>query len=60
MSQTGLGRHLGGITAAVLAGALLTVAPLGAQADALAAARAPARAAGARTRRPWPARRRWR
>ncbi len=36
MSQTSLGRHLGGITAAVLAGALLTVAPLGAQADALA------------------------
>ena len=29
MSQTTMGRHLGGLTAAVLAGALLAVAPLG-------------------------------
>ena len=36
MSQTRRARHLGGLTAAVLAGALLTVAPLGLQANALA------------------------
>ena len=40
MSQTGLGRHLGGLAAAVLAGALLTVAPIGATADAEPGARA--------------------
>ena len=62
MSQTSLGRHLGGIAAAVLAGALLTVAPLGAQAGALdgKGQGEPAPAAGARTRRRWPARRPWR
>ncbi len=36
MSQFRFGRHLGGITAAVLTAALLTVAPLGAPAGALA------------------------
>ena len=36
MSPSRRARHLGGLTAAVLAGALLTVAPLGLQANALA------------------------
>ena len=36
MSRIRTGRHLGGITAAVLTGALLTVAPLGVHADAVA------------------------
>ena len=36
MSQSRRARRLGGLTAAVLAGALLTVAPLGLQANALA------------------------
>src|SRR5689334_8406726 len=35
MSQKSLGRHLGGLTAAVLTGAMLTMAPLGVHADAL-------------------------
>ena len=36
MSQSSLGRHLGGIVAAVLAGAMLTITQVGPPANALA------------------------
>ena len=54
MSQLMTGRHLGGLTAAVLAGALLAVAPLGSQA--LAGGTGAGTGGGARTHRRWQAR----
>ena len=51
MSQLMTGRHLGGLTAAVLAGALLAVAPLGSQA--LAGGTGAGTGGGARPRRRW-------